>query len=195
MHNHPNMLWSLERLWTKTSYSWTGIRSSQLSNHWPRSNCDMSVTEKLLGLPSTTAPTRRNRLCTFTVSTTQKRRIKLVDQERKIIQKYLKHQLAWISEHGANNRDTDSLLEPTSALPRALMDINGVPNKSNTTEYLKKQYRKEVISPSLPRQWVPHAATLEGMLTIQITPLPKMATWLRRCWSWQINCWTVHRHL
>ena len=68
---------------------------------------DMFVTEKLFGLPSTTAPTRRKRLCTFTVSTTQKRRIKLVDQERKISQRYLKRQLAWICEHGANKLDID----------------------------------------------------------------------------------------
>ena len=141
---------------------------------------DMFVTEKLFGLPSTTAPTRRKRLCTFTVSTTQKRRIKLVDQERKISQRYLKRQLAWISEHGANKLDIDSLLGPTSALPRALMDINGLPykaNKSNTTEYLNKRYRsQEVISPSLPPQWVPHAAILEGMFMIQTTPLPTMGS-------------------
>lgn len=138
------------------------------------------VTEKLLGLPSTAAPTRRKRLCTFTVSKTQKRKIKLIEQEQKISQKFLKRQLAWISEHGIENVDTNSLLGPISAMPRALMDSNGLPYKApkhNTTEFLQKRYHSQkMLDQSLPPQWVPDSVILEGMFMIQTTPLPSMGT-------------------
>ncbi len=138
------------------------------------------VSEKLLGLPSTAAPTRRKRLCTFSVSKAQKQRVKLVEQERKISQRYLKRQLAWISEQGAENLDLDSLLGPISSLPRALMDKDGLPyksTKSSTTEYLHKRYSSlQILTPSLPPQWVPHAAILEGMFMIQTSPLPTMSS-------------------
>ena len=62
--------------------------------------------------PSTSAPECRKRLCTFSVSKAQKQTVKLVEQERKISQRYLKRQLAWISEQGAENLDFDSLLGP-----------------------------------------------------------------------------------
>lgn len=40
------------------------------------------VSNKLLSLPSTPAPMRRKRLCTFSTTKVQKQRIKLVEHER-----------------------------------------------------------------------------------------------------------------
>jgi hypothetical protein len=132
--------------------------------------CEGFISSKVLGLPSTTAPTRRRRLCTFSVTKTQKQRVKLVEQERKMSQRYLKRQLAWISEQGAENLDLNSLFGSISALPRALIGKDGLPykaTKSNTTEYLRKRYSAlPIISQSLPPQWIAHSCIL-----IQTSPL------------------------
>ena len=137
------------------------------------------VSSKVIGLPSTAAPTRRKRLCTFSVTKVQKQRVKLVEQERKISQRYLKRQLAWISEQGADNLDIDSLLGPVSLLPRALIGKDGLPykaTKSSTTQYLQKRYStKPIILQSLPPLWVPHTAILEGMFMVQTSPMPTMS--------------------
>ena len=76
---------------------------------------------KIIGLPSTNAPNRKKRLVTFSVTKVQKSKVKMVEHERKITQRFLKRQLAWISEKGAENLDLDKLLGPISPLPQALI--------------------------------------------------------------------------
>ena len=65
------------------------------------------VSAKIIGLPSTSFIKHRKRLATFTVTKVQKKKMKMVEHERKISQRYLKHQLAWISERGTENLDLD----------------------------------------------------------------------------------------
>lgn len=57
------------------------------------------VKHSILNRPTTAAPTRRKKLLTFTVKESQKRKVALVEKERKITQKFLKRQLAWMAEN------------------------------------------------------------------------------------------------
>lgn len=71
------------------------------------------------------------------------------------------------------------LLGPPSALPKALMDNDGLPyksTKSTVTTFLERRYTSPpIISNTLPPQWIPHSAILEGMFMIQVSPLPSMS--------------------
>ena len=139
---------------------------------------------RIIGLPSTPAPNRRKRLLTFSITIVQKKRIKQVDLERKISQRYLKRQLAWISENGAENLDLDTLMGPVSPLPRALIGEDMLPyksNKSTVTEYLRKRYSQLPIIIEYPPCSLTRATTtciLEGMFMIQTSPMPGM-TYMR----------------
>ena len=64
------------------------------------------VSYKFLHAASSNPPTRKKSLLTFTVTKTQKQQIKLVEHERKINQRYLKKQLAWLAKEGI----TDNIL-------------------------------------------------------------------------------------
>lgn len=67
----------------------------------------------------------------------------MVEQERKTSQCYLKRQLAWNSEKGAESLDLHNLLGPISPLPRALIDKDSLPykaTKSSATKYLTIRY-------------------------------------------------------
>ena len=74
------------------------------------------VSYKFLHTASSNPPTRKKSLLTFTVTKAQKQRIKLVEHERKINQRYLKKQLAWLSKEGITD-NIDSLLGPVSVTP------------------------------------------------------------------------------
>lgn len=138
------------------------------------------VSSKIIGLPSTPAPNRRKRLITFSITKVQKQRVKLVDLKRKINQRYLKRQLAWISENGAENLDLESLMGPVSPLPRALIGEDMLPyksNKSTVTHYLRKRYSQlPIVIEYPPSNMTQTTATciLEGMFMIQTSPLPGM---------------------
>ena len=93
---------------------------------------------------STEAPVRRKRLCTFTIKPTQKRKIKQIEHERRLYQRYLKRSLAWVAEHGTADTDTESLFCPIQSKPRALVDKDGLPykaNKSATTIHIGQRYK------------------------------------------------------
>ena len=100
----------------------------------------------------------------------------MVEQERKISERYLKQQLARISEKGAEQLDLDYLLGPISPLPRALIGEDLFPyksNKSSATEYLRKRYSQlPLVIEYPPHHWTPHTAILEGMFMIQTSPVP-----------------------
>ena len=54
-----------------------------------QSGYEAYIKTKLLNIPSTAAPVRRKRLCTFSSSQAERRRIKQADKEAKISQRYL----------------------------------------------------------------------------------------------------------
>ena len=108
-----------------------------------QSGYEAYIKTKLLNIPSTAAPVRRKRLCTFSSSQAERRRIKQADKEAKISQRYLKKTVAWLAQHGGEGRDLGTLLGPPSVAPRALMDNQGLPykgTKSSTTSYLERRY-------------------------------------------------------
>ena len=67
-----------------------------------------------------------------------------------------------------------NLFASASSLPRALVDKNGLPyktNKSSTTKYFVNRYKNSpILSSMLP--WFPTSVILEGMFMIQMAPLP-----------------------
>ena len=77
------------------------------------------VKSKLLNIPRTASPLRRKRLCTFSISPTQKRKVRQADKEAKISQRYLKKGVAWLAEHGPEGKDLETLLGPLALLPKA----------------------------------------------------------------------------
>ena len=137
------------------------------------------IQSKLLNSPSTAAGVRRKRLNTFSTSLAEKRRIKQVDKEAKISQRYLKKTVVWLAEHGGEGAELETLLGPPSPTPRALMDSTGLPykgTKSSTTAYLERRYTNPaIISNTFPTGWIPHSVILEGMFLIQMSPLPTMS--------------------
>ena len=134
------------------------------------------VRHRMLNDPSTVAPVRQKRLVTFTVTEAQKRRVKVVEKEMKMAQRVLKRQMAWMVKHEVDPQEINNFFGPTSSLPRALADRNGLPNKSaksTTTKYIQNRYKDiPVILTSLP--WAPTAVILEGMFIIQTPPFPTM---------------------
>ena len=85
----------------------------------------------------------------------------------------------WLTEHGGEGRDLETLLGPPSMTPRALMDNQGLPykgTKSSTTAYLERRYTSPpIVNNECPQGWIPHAVILEGMFLIQMSPLPTMS--------------------
>ena len=132
------------------------------------------VKSKFLKESSTNIVTRKKRLCTFTITKVQKQRVKQIEKERKLQQRFLKRQIAWLAEGGHTPDNMDELFCSTSSLPKALMDKNGLPYKSAksaTTTYLEKRYKSvPVLITSLP--WVPTSVVMEGMFMVQTEPFP-----------------------
>ena len=107
-----------------------------------QSSFEEYISSKLLKQPSTQAPVRKKKLCTFSASKAEKKRVKQVEKEQKLSQRLLKRQLSWIAKHGGDINDPEMFYGPISPLPRALVDANGLPykgSKSNTTAYLQKR--------------------------------------------------------
>ena len=110
---------------------------------------DYYVETRFLNTPSTDAPKRKKRLTTFSVTATQKKKKRLIDQERKISQRFLKCQLHWLTEQGLDNVDTDNLFGPISPVPRALVDSKGLSQKSSitsTTGFYEKRFTKAPVT-------------------------------------------------
>ena len=76
---------------------------------------NLLIKYKLLREVSTNAPVRMKRLCTFTTTTAQKKRIKQAERERKISQRFLKWQVAWAAENKI--LPTNSMLGPFLVTP------------------------------------------------------------------------------
>ena len=121
----------------------------------------------ILNRPSTAAPVRRKKLLTFTIKESQRRKVALVEKERKITQKFLKRQLAWMAENNITSPPHDMLCS-ISSLPRALADSSGLPYKSSkslVTQYLTKRYNSVTFNGA-------SLVILKGMFMIQTSPLP-----------------------
>ena len=136
------------------------------------------VKAKLLKEASTIVPIRKKRLCTFSATQSEKKRIKQLHKEQKLSQCLLKRHVSWLAANGNEAINPDILFGPLSTVPQALSDGNGMPYKSaksQTTGYLEKRYSNmPVVLSSLSSEWVPDSVILEGMFLIQTHPLPTM---------------------
>ena len=138
-----------------------------------------SVKTRILKQASTVTFKRKKRLCTFHVSKTEKRRIKQVEKESKLTQRFLKCHLARLLTHpGEVTANPELCCGPISPIPRAIVASNGLPykaTKSTVTGYLEKRYNGvPVVLQALPVNWIPECVILEGMFMIQTPPLPNM---------------------
>lgn len=52
---------------------------------------------------------KKKRLCSFSVSKAERRRVKQVDRERKLCQTYLKQQLKWVTQYGYDETNPDMM--------------------------------------------------------------------------------------
>ena len=153
----------------------TPEQSGDLLNHRQigQKSYEEYVNTKLLKKPSTHTPKHKKHLCTFSVSKVERKRIKRIERERKLTQRFLKRQLSWIATRGGDT-NLDMIFGPISVLPKALVDGNGLPyksSKSNNTTFLQNRYKNiPVITEGFPESVI-----LEGMFMIQTSPLPTMS--------------------
>ena len=70
-----------------------------------------SAYEEYIITLNNTTPVRRKQLNTFSTSLAEKLRIKQVDMEAKISQRYLKRTVAWLAKHGGKEMDLETLLK------------------------------------------------------------------------------------
>lgn len=124
----------------------------------------------VLRIPSAKVPQRQLSLLTYSSPKTAKRKIKLVDRERKIVSKCVRRSLAWNTRV---DKDNQQLGGQYLELPRAISDPYGKTHtgvKSYATKWLEKRYEK-LVSSTLPSGWTPDVVLLEGMFLIQTSPL------------------------
>lgn len=131
---------------------------------------DLYIESRLLRKPVTNTTKKRKQLCTFSVSKSQRKRMSDIDREKKLNQRYLKRQLTWLTQHGFHEANHELLYGQISTIPRALVDSNGLPFKSNkciTTQCLQKRYALANVITDTPPQLAPNCVILEGMFMIQ----------------------------
>lgn len=120
--------------------------------------------------PSAKVPQRQANLLTFTTPKTARKKMKMVERERKLVNKCIRRSLAWNARADrANQLCGGQYLE----LPRAISDPHGKPHtgaKSYALKWLEKRY-KDIIITALPCGWIPEVVVLEGMFLIQTSPL------------------------
>ena len=169
-----------EGLWNFLS----GIKATPAQEHdllkireISQSAYDLYIQCWILKHPTTTAPKRKKKLCTFSVTKSQKRRSSQIERERKLAQRYLKRQLTWLTKHGISGTSHEMLYGQIS--PRGLVYDNGLPfksSKSSTTTFLQKRYNSTMpIMDTLP-QCIPQSVILEGMFMIQTPAIATMST-------------------
>lgn len=132
------------------------------------SSSEKKINYFILNDPSADVPQRKVKLLTYAVSKKVKRKIKLIEKERKLVSKCVRRSLAWNAKvdieyqhHGGQYLE----------LPRAISDPYGRPhtgNKSYATRWLENRYQG-IVTNTLPN--VPEVAILEGMCMINISPL------------------------
>lgn len=104
--------------------------------------------------PSADVPQRKVKLLTYTTSKAAKKKIKMIEREKKLVNKCVRLSLAWNSKVDSNyQQHGGQYLE----LPRAISDPHGRPHKgtkSYATKWLEKRY-KNIVTSHLPSGWVP----------------------------------------
>ena len=95
-------------------------------------------------LPAPMYHTRKNNCVHFLCLKQRKKRIKQIERERKVTQRFLKRQLSRPATNGGHV-NTEMIFGPISVLPKALVDSHGLPykaSKSNPTSFLKNQVQR-----------------------------------------------------
>ena len=118
------------------------------------------------------ASVKLHRLKTFTTSSKNvtKHQFAKLQAEKTHVTQCLKKRLLHCESTKAHNIPHEQYLE----LPRAIADINGIPQKgqkSVTTTFFQKKYGEKVFLDKFPPGWKPQSAILEGMFLINTTPL------------------------
>ena len=132
---------------------------------------DAYVEHVYLRTCNTKASVKLNRLTTFSTTSrnVSKQQYARLQAEKKHVTRCFKKRLLY-SQMTKDTFPHEQYLE----LPRAIADVNGIPQKgqkSLTTSFYFKKYGEEVIAPKFPPAWVPHSVILEGMFLINTTPL------------------------
>ena len=134
------------------------------------------VNYRILRTSSADAPCRRRRLQTFSSTKKNKKKLKQIDRERKILQTCLKKQLVVLTRGEQLPPECGSYFLPH---PCALCDFEGYPhkgNKSKATDFFETRYKKiNVIVSTFPGTWTPQSVILEGMFMIQTSPSPGLS--------------------
>ncbi len=138
-------------------------------------NLENFINHFLLQQPSTIAPVRKNKLLTMVpVKTINKRAMNQKDKELRQITKCLRQRLTWCNRTGQSYNST---IEQYSLYPRAITDEEGCPLKGAKSVWKDKLGRRypgpelQVVMGSLPQQWNPDTAVLDGMYFLNCKPL------------------------
>ena len=122
--------------------------------------------------PSAAVPQRQAKLLTFKSTKSVQKKIKLIDKEKKIVNKCVRRSLVWNAKVGVNDQQCGGqYLE----LPRAISDSQGNPHKgqkSYATKWLNKRFTG-LINNTLPTNWVPE-------VVVPTTPVNMKFCWFIR---------------
>ena len=116
---------------------------------------------------------------TFSERKATKRAVSQLKRDQKIVQKCLHKNIKWSKQTG---HPIDKISEQFVPIPLALADSNGIPlkgKKSNTTKALKARYKDaspNIFLNELPCGWIPEYIMLEGIFTLNTTPLASHRT-------------------
>ena len=119
--------------------------------------------------PSAKVPQMQVKLLTYTTFKPAKKKIKMIEREKKIVNKCVRRLLAWNAKVDSNHQQHGGqYLE----LPRAISNPHGRAHKgtkSYATKWLEKRY-KDIVTCKLPSGWIPEVVVLEGMFLIILLP-------------------------
>jgi len=121
----------------------TPEQAKDLLNFWEigEKQFDSYIKYFILREPSAQVPPRFCKLLTFSSSKRIQRKIKVIERERKLVNKCIRRKIAWSSRAG------DVVQEPGEQfleLPRAICDSNGEPNKGQKSYSTCKVARKQI---------------------------------------------------
>lgn len=124
--------------------------------------------------PSAQVSFKYHRLCTFSTTKLEIQKAKRLVQERKLIEVCMKKQTIWMKLTEAQDTHQQML-----ELPRALVIKAGLPvkgRKHKAVQFYSTRYMDKVVKDTLPQNWVPHAAIIDGMFLLYAPPPPGTIT-------------------
>ena len=150
----------------------TPEQAKDLLNFWEigQRHFETYVKYYILQQPSAQVPQRLNKLLTFATSKRCSKKMKLIDREKRLMNRCMRRKLAWNAKLGVVTHPSG---EQYIELPRAICNPHGIPNKgqkSYATKWLENRYKGLVIN-NLPVGWIPESVVLEGMFMINVSPL------------------------